>query len=121
MTYAIRYPDGTILPAANRDQAIRVAAAETGRSVVLVLDVTTDENDQAEIDSLRKLGPDVGEPAEAGSVAYISDELQRRVMGAVARYPASEVRSDGSVHGLAAVAAIKAVEDWLLGRQAVIR
>lgn len=82
-------------------------------SRTLTLDVTTYEDGQAEIDALRQLGPDVGEPEDAKSVAFVDPELERQVMEVIARYPASRIEGD-KVHGLAAAAAIQVVEKWLL-------
>lgn len=113
MVYGVRYKDGGFVPATNRAQAERVAS-NLGGKVVLILDVSTYEDDQADLPALRQLGPDVGEPDDARTVAYVSEELQRRVMEAIARYPGSGFGPDGKVHGLAAVAAIKVIEDWLL-------
>lgn len=70
------------------------------------------------IPALRRLGPDVGEPDDAQSVPYIHPDLERQVMEAIARYPQSRIKEDGTVHGLAAVAAITTVEKWLLAHDA---
>lgn len=67
------------------------------------------------IPALRQAGPDVGEPDDAKSVAYIHPDLERQVMEAILRYPASRIK-DGKVRGLAAAAAILTVEEWLLRR-----
>lgn len=75
--------------------------------------VTEPENEDI-IPALRRLGPDVGEPEDAPSVAYIHPDLERQVMEAILRYPTSGIDADGKTHGLAAVAAITTVEKWLL-------
>lgn len=73
-------------------------------------------NAQEGISGLRQLGPDVGEPEDAQSVPYVHPDLEREVMKAISRYPASRLNPDGTVHGLAAAAAILCVEKWLTDR-----
>lgn len=74
-------------------------------------------SDDDMIMALRRLGPDVGEPADAQSVPYVDPDLEHEVMLAILRYPGSSIDKDGKVHGLAAVAAITTVEKWLRAAQ----
>lgn len=77
----------------------------------------TDDDTEPIIPALREWGPDVGDPPDAKTRDYIHPELERQVMEAIARYPQSRIREDGTVHGLAAVAAITTVEKWLLAHE----
>ena len=66
------------------------------------------------IPALYEQGPDVGDPSDAKTRSYIHPDLERAVMEAIARYPQSRINPDGTVHGIAAVSAVLAVEKWLL-------
>lgn len=70
---------------------------------------------QPTIAALREWGPDVGDPPDAKTRDYIHPELERIVMEAITRYPLSGFR-DGEPHGMAAAAAVLAVEKWLVER-----